>query len=57
MSVVFFQPFFFGVYETRVSSLALCKLLTHCIQTGDDRLTEVKVRGEELNTGQEGSYL
>ena len=46
----FFQPFFFGVYETRVSTLALCRVLTHCVTTGDERLTKITVKVEDLSS-------
>ena len=31
--------------------MALCKLLTHCLQTDDERLTKIVVRGEEIKPG------
>lgn len=42
---------FFGVYETKVSTLALCHLLSHCVATGDQRLTQLLVVG-----GKEGVH-
>ena len=41
------QSFFYGVYETRVSTLALCKLLNHCLTVRDSRLAKLSVRVEE----------
>ena len=32
-----------------MSILALCRILTHCITTGDDRLTKITVRAENIN--------
>ena len=49
------QPFFFGVYEMRVSTLALCKLLSHYIASGDERLSNIMVRGEEVHSAGEGT--
>ena len=48
------QPSFFGVYEMRVSSLALTKILTHCVGTNDERLTKITVDGEEVMVHTEG---
>lgn len=44
-----FQPFFFGMYESRVSTLALCQLLSHCVVTGDQRLTELHVEDSQIH--------
>eukprot|EP00731_Ephydatia_muelleri_P021541 Em0014g132a len=41
------HSFFYGVYETRVSILALCKLLNHCLTVRDSRLAKLSVRVEE----------
>lgn len=32
------QPFFFGIFETRLSTMALCDLLRHCVATSDQIL-------------------
>lgn len=48
------HPFFFGVFEMRVSTLALCKLLSHCITSGDERLSKIMVQGEEVPSTGEG---
>ena len=38
----------------RVSSLALTKILTHCVGTNDERLTKITVEGEEVTVHSEG---
>ena len=38
----------------RVSSLALTKILTHCVGTNDERLTKITVDGEEVMVHSEG---
>lgn len=38
------QHLFYGVYERKVSTMALCKLFEHGITTGDGRLTTVSIR-------------
>lgn len=35
---------FYGVYERKVSTMALCKLLEHGVTTKDARLTSVTIR-------------
>lgn len=47
----FSQPFFYGVFETRLSTMALCQLLTHCITTGDQVLCSLTIEEEEVATG------
>lgn len=42
------QPFFYGVFETRLSTVALCQLLTHCVTTGDQTLCTLSVQEEEI---------
>ncbi|KAK6177118.1 hypothetical protein SNE40_015285 [Patella caerulea] len=42
------QHLFYGSYERKVSSIALCKLLLHTIQTNDRRLQEITVKGEQI---------
>ncbi|XP_067129013.1 importin-9 [Centruroides vittatus] len=48
------QHLFFGAYENKVSTLALCKLLEHSIKTNDRRLTEVNVKGDQIIDLEEG---
>lgn len=38
------QQLFYGVYERKVSTMALCKLLEHGVTTKDVRLTSVTIR-------------
>lgn len=38
------QQMFYGVYERKVSTMALCKLLEHGVTTKDARLTSVTIR-------------
>lgn len=45
------QPFFYGVFETRLSTMALCQLLTHCVTTGDQVLCSLTIEEEEVATG------
>lgn len=44
------HPFFFGVYENKISTLSLCQLLSYCISTGDQRMTEILVSGAKEDT-------
>ncbi|XP_024900549.1 importin-9 [Pteropus alecto] len=48
------QHLFYGQYEGKVSSVALCKLLQHGINTDDRRLQDIRVKGEELYNVDEG---
>nr|KAF6395287.1 importin 9 [Rousettus aegyptiacus] len=48
------QHLFYGQYEGKVSSVALCKLLQHGINTDDRRLQDIRVKGEELYSMDEG---
>ncbi|KAJ1139607.1 hypothetical protein NDU88_005976 [Pleurodeles waltl] len=48
------QHLFYGQYENKVSSIALCKLLQYGINTDDKRLQDIKVKGEELFNMEEG---
>ncbi|XP_023390542.1 importin-9 [Pteropus vampyrus] len=48
------QHLFYGQYEGKVSSVALCKLLQHGINTDDRRLQDIRVKGEELYSVDEG---
>ncbi|CAI8007574.1 Importin-9 [Geodia barretti] len=43
------HPFFFGSFETRLSTVALCQLLSHCVTTGNNLLCSVVVEEEEDN--------
>lgn len=38
------QHLFYGAYERKVSTMALCKLFEHGVTTGDPRLTTVSIR-------------
>lgn len=38
------QPMFYGTYERKVSTMALCKLFEHGVTTNDIRLVSVKIR-------------
>lgn len=48
------QALFYGTYETKVSILALCKLLEHGIQTNDSRLVSINVKGDRVINANEG---
>ncbi|KAL1416150.1 hypothetical protein MTO96_006416 [Rhipicephalus appendiculatus] len=48
------QTLFYGTYETKVSILALCKLLEHGIQTNDSRLVSINVKGDRVINTNEG---
>uniref|UniRef100_A0A8C2SDS3 Importin-7/11-like TPR repeats domain-containing protein n=1 Tax=Capra hircus TaxID=9925 RepID=A0A8C2SDS3_CAPHI len=48
------QHLFYGQYEGKVSSVALCKLLQHGITADDRRLQDIRVKGEELHSPDEG---
>ncbi|XP_059806493.1 importin-9 isoform X1 [Hypanus sabinus] len=48
------QPLFYGQYEGKVSTVAMCKLLQHGINTDDKRLQNIMVRGEEVFSADEG---
>ncbi|XP_019850616.1 PREDICTED: importin-9-like [Amphimedon queenslandica] len=45
---------FFGSYEQRLSTIALCQLLSHCINTGDQRLNSIAVVEEEIPLTSDG---
>ena len=40
-----------------MSTLALCKLLSHCIASGDERLTKIVVHEERVGGAGEGIVL
>lgn len=48
------QHLFYGQYEGKVSSVALCKLLQHGINADDKRLQDIRVKGEEIYSMDEG---
>ncbi|KAJ8386386.1 hypothetical protein AAFF_G00170910 [Aldrovandia affinis] len=48
------QHLFYGQYEGKVSTVALCKLLQHGLNTNDKRLQDIAVKGEELFSPTEG---
>uniref|UniRef100_A0A8C9WF80 Importin 9 n=1 Tax=Scleropages formosus TaxID=113540 RepID=A0A8C9WF80_SCLFO len=48
------QHLFYGQYEGKVSTVALCKLLQHGINTNDKRLQDIVVKGEEIFSPEEG---
>lgn len=48
------QPEFFGVYDSKVSTMALCNVLQFFVNTGDKRLSSVIVKGERIFQQDEG---
>lgn len=48
------QHLFYGQYEGKVSTVALCKLLQHGLNTDDKRLQDIVVKGEEIYAPDEG---
>ncbi|XP_073176312.1 importin-9 isoform X2 [Lepidochelys kempii] len=48
------QHLFYGQYEGKVSSVALCKLLQYGINSDDKRLQDIRVKGEEIFNMDEG---
>lgn len=48
------QHLFYGQYEGKVSTVALCKLLQHGLNTDDKRLQDIIVKGEEIYAPDEG---
>uniref|UniRef100_A0A803T5Z7 Importin N-terminal domain-containing protein n=1 Tax=Anolis carolinensis TaxID=28377 RepID=A0A803T5Z7_ANOCA len=48
------QHLFYGQYEGKVSSVALCKLLQYGINSDDKRLQDIRVKGEEIFNMEEG---
>ncbi|XP_076333062.1 importin 9 [Tachypleus tridentatus] len=42
------QHLFFGAYESKISTLALCKLLEHGVENNDQRLVTITVKGEQI---------
>lgn len=50
------QPMFYGTYERKVSTMALCKLFEHGVTTNDPRLVSVKIRDlVEMNAAENGN--
>ena len=45
------QHLFFGSYDRKVASVALCKLLEYGVTHDDSRLNEIHVKGEEIYPG------
>uniref|UniRef100_A0A8C4EXH6 Importin 9 n=1 Tax=Dicentrarchus labrax TaxID=13489 RepID=A0A8C4EXH6_DICLA len=48
------QHLFYGQYEGKVSTVALCKLLQHGLNTDDKRLQDIVVKGEEIYSPEDG---
>ncbi|XP_068568509.1 importin-9 [Cebidichthys violaceus] len=48
------QHLFYGQYEGKVSTVALCKLLQHGLNTDDKRLQDIVVKGEEIYSHEDG---
>ncbi|XP_069141482.1 importin-9-like isoform X2 [Argopecten irradians] len=48
------QHLFYGSYERKVCSVALCKLMLHAIQNNDTRLQEIMVQGDQIDTPTNG---
>jgi hypothetical protein len=48
------QQLFYGSYEGKVSSMALCKLLQHAIQSNDPRLQDIQVQGDPVYNTADG---
>ncbi|XP_073252649.1 importin-9-like [Porites lutea] len=48
------QPEFFGVYDSKVSTMALCNVLQFFVNTGDKRLSSIIVKGERIFQPDEG---
>lgn len=45
---------FYGIYERKVSTMALCKLFEHGVTTNDSRLVSVRIR-DMVETVQNGN--
>lgn len=48
------QPYFFGCYETKLSTLALSKLLSHIIATNDQHLADIFITEQNPDNTKEG---
>lgn len=44
------QASFYGSYESKVSIIALAKLLQHGVNSNDSRLTEIMVKGDQVHS-------
>ena len=42
------QQCFYGMFDRKVSCIALCKLLHHGVSTEDPRLSQIQVKGEPI---------
>ncbi|KAL2717247.1 importin-9 [Vespula squamosa] len=47
------QHLFFGRYERKVATVALCKILEHGVTHDDSRLKEITVKGDQIFSGNE----
>ncbi|PBC27176.1 Importin-9 [Apis cerana cerana] len=47
------QHLFFGRYDRKVATVALCKILEYGVTHGDSRLNEITVKGDEIFSGNE----
>lgn len=45
------QHLFFGRYERKVATVALCKILEHGVTHDDSRLNEITVKGDQIFSG------
>ncbi|KAI0216737.1 Importin-9 [Lamellibrachia satsuma] len=48
------QHLFYGLYEAKISTVALCKLLQHAIEKNDQRLQNIEVKGDQIFNPNEG---
>ncbi|KZC12620.1 Importin-9 [Dufourea novaeangliae] len=47
------QHLFFGRYDRKVATVALCKILEYGVTHGDSRLNEITVKGDQIFSGHE----
>nr|XP_003701541.2 PREDICTED: importin-9 isoform X1 [Megachile rotundata] len=47
------QHLFFGRYDRKVATVALCKILEYGVTHGDSRLNEITVKGDQIFSGNE----
>ncbi|KAK1135756.1 hypothetical protein K0M31_000333 [Melipona bicolor] len=47
------QHLFFGKYDRKVATVALCKILEYGVTHGDSRLNEITVKGDQIFSGNE----
>ncbi|XP_020710899.2 importin-9 isoform X2 [Athalia rosae] len=45
------QHLFFGIYDRKTATLALCKILEHGVTHDDSRLNEITVKGDQIFSG------